>query len=106
MMLIQLPSYLTANTASTARFKKWFGTYTSAHHTTVASHYANMLKHPYASSYEFDCTCTDANTYAYVYPDELVLSAFIPRHTCLRPHDKVRNHLPLRSLLGHDHHWH
>ncbi|KAF9018737.1 peptidyl-Lys metalloendopeptidase [Hymenopellis radicata] len=62
-------SYLTANTASTARYVKWFGTYTSSRHSTVASHYANMLQHPYAD-YEYDCTCTDSDVYAYVYPDE------------------------------------
>ncbi|KAF8874814.1 peptidyl-Lys metalloendopeptidase [Mucidula mucida] len=64
-------SYLTANTASTARYVKWFGTYTSSRHSTVASHYANMLQHPYAN-YEYDCTCTDSDVYAYVYPDEYI----------------------------------
>ncbi|KAF8895780.1 peptidyl-Lys metalloendopeptidase [Mucidula mucida] len=62
-------SYLTANTASTARYVKWFGTYTSARHSTVASHYSKMLDHPYAD-YEYDCTCTDSDVYAYVYPSQ------------------------------------
>lgn len=67
-MLIECSRYLTSNTASTARFVKWFGTYTAAHHTTVATHYSNMLLYPYATAYQYDCTCTDSDVYAYVYP--------------------------------------
>lgn len=62
-------SYTKANTASTTRFTTWFGTFTTAHHTTIQTHYTNLNGNTY-SSYEFDCTCTDSGTYAYVYPDE------------------------------------
>ncbi len=54
---------------STTRYVTWFGTYTSARHSTVLSHYSNMLAHPYAN-YEYDCTCTESDVYAYVYPSE------------------------------------
>ncbi|KAF8997334.1 hypothetical protein BDZ89DRAFT_1148627 [Hymenopellis radicata] len=30
-----------------------------------------MLDHPYAD-YTYDCTCTDSDVYAYVYPDDFV----------------------------------
>ncbi len=82
-------SYLTANTASTARYVKWFGTYTSARHSTVASHYSKMLDHPYAD-YEYDCTCTDSDVYAYVYPSQYVLQScvaynLVSMFVCLLP---------------------
>ncbi|KAK0503495.1 peptidyl-Lys metalloendopeptidase [Armillaria luteobubalina] len=60
--------YLSSHTASTTRYVTWFGTYTSARHSTVLSDYSNMLAHPYAN-YTYDCTtCTKPNTFAYVYP--------------------------------------
>ncbi|KAJ7486759.1 peptidyl-Lys metalloendopeptidase [Mycena latifolia] len=62
-------SYLTTNTASTTRWVTWFGTFTTAHHTTVLSHYTKMAADAYAD-YTYDCSCTDSDTYAYVYPDE------------------------------------
>ncbi|KAJ7664774.1 peptidyl-Lys metalloendopeptidase [Mycena rosella] len=62
-------SYLTTTTATTTRFVTWFGTFTTAHHTTILSHYTKMAAATY-SAYTFDCSCTDDDTYAYVYPDE------------------------------------
>ncbi|PPR01230.1 hypothetical protein CVT24_005994 [Panaeolus cyanescens] len=60
-------SYLNSHTSSTSRFTTWFGTYTSAHHDTVTSHFSNISGGSY-SSFTYDCTCTDSGTYAYVYP--------------------------------------
>ncbi|KAJ7082332.1 hypothetical protein C8R44DRAFT_722421 [Mycena epipterygia] len=62
-------TYLTANTASTTRWVTWFGTFTTAHHTSVLSHYTKMKADAYAD-YTYDCSCTDSDTYAYVYADE------------------------------------
>ncbi|KAJ7166974.1 peptidyl-Lys metalloendopeptidase [Mycena filopes] len=62
-------TYLTAQTTTSARFVTWFGTFTSAHHTTILSHYTKMKADAY-SAYTYDCSCTDSDTYAYVYPDE------------------------------------
>ncbi|KAJ6514614.1 peptidyl-Lys metalloendopeptidase [Mycena vulgaris] len=62
-------AYLTTNTASTTRWVTWFGTFTTAHHTTMLSHFTKMAAATY-SSYTYDCTCTDSDTYAYVFPDE------------------------------------
>ncbi|KAF9038941.1 zincin, partial [Hymenopellis radicata] len=64
-----LARYLNSNTASTDRYVTWFGEFTDSRHNTVAEHYSNMLDHPYAD-YTYDCTCTDSDVYAYVYPDE------------------------------------
>ncbi|KAI0697604.1 peptidyl-Lys metalloendopeptidase [Cytidiella melzeri] len=63
-------TYTSTHTASTARFTTWFGTYTTSHHSTILTHYKNLNGNTY-SSYSFDCTCDDSDTYAYVYPDEL-----------------------------------
>jgi peptidyl-Lys metalloendopeptidase len=64
-------SYLQSHTSSTSRFNTWFGTYTSAHHSTVLSHFTSINSNNF-NSFTFDCTCTDAGTYAYVYPTEYV----------------------------------
>ncbi|KAI9062953.1 peptidyl-Lys metalloendopeptidase [Trametes sanguinea] len=62
-------SYLQTHTASTPRYTTWFGSYTSSRHSTVLSHYTNMNGNDY-SSFTYDCTCTESDTYAYVYPDD------------------------------------
>ncbi|KAJ7642405.1 peptidyl-Lys metalloendopeptidase [Mycena polygramma] len=62
-------SYLTSQTTTSPRFVTWFGTFTTAHHTTVLSHYTKMAADAYAD-YTYDCSCTDDDTYAYTYPDE------------------------------------
>jgi peptidyl-Lys metalloendopeptidase len=62
-------SYLSSHTSSTERYVEWFGTYTSSRHSTVLSHYSNMLDHPY-DDYTYDCSCDESGVYAYVYPDE------------------------------------
>ncbi|TFK72462.1 deuterolysin M35 metalloprotease [Pluteus cervinus] len=61
-------SYANSHTSATTRYTTWFGAYTAARHTTITSHYSNISGYSF-SSYTFDCTCTDAGTYAYVYPD-------------------------------------
>lgn len=61
-------SYLTGISASTTRYKTWFGTYSSSNKATVQSHYSHIKDGQLASD-TFDCTCTDSGTYAYVYPD-------------------------------------
>lgn len=61
-------TYLTGISASTTRYKTWFGTYTASRKSTVQSHYSNIRNGQLATD-TFDCTCTEADTYAYVYPD-------------------------------------
>lgn len=62
-------SYTNSQSGSTPRFTTWFGTYSSSSHSTIQSHFNNLNGNDY-SSYLFDCTCTEADTYAYVYPDD------------------------------------
>ncbi|WP_394850676.1 M35 family metallo-endopeptidase [Pendulispora brunnea] len=63
-------NYVNDHTSATLRYTTWFGSYTSARHSTVQSHFSK-IKNAYSSqTFTFDCTCTDSNTYAYVYPDQ------------------------------------
>ncbi|KAJ3488200.1 hypothetical protein NLI96_g3033 [Meripilus lineatus] len=62
-------SYLQSHTSATTRYTTWFGSYTSARHTTVQTHFSNLNGNTY-TSYHWDCTCTDSGTYAYVYPSD------------------------------------
>ncbi|KAF8317606.1 zincin [Clavulina sp. PMI_390] len=61
-------NYLTGISASTTRYATWFGTYTSTRKSLVQTHYSNIRNGQLATD-SFDCTCTEADTYAYVYPD-------------------------------------
>jgi peptidyl-Lys metalloendopeptidase len=62
-------SYFNAGTNST-RYKTWFGTYSSTNYSTVKSHYSNMVSAMNGQPFVVDCSCTDAGTYAYVYPTQ------------------------------------
>jgi peptidyl-Lys metalloendopeptidase len=60
-------SYLNSHTSATPRQTTWFGTYTTTRHNLVTSHFTKISGGSF-SSFKYDCTCTDAGTYAYVYP--------------------------------------
>ncbi|KAG9119672.1 hypothetical protein FRC07_005190 [Ceratobasidium sp. 392] len=67
-------SYLTQHPSGTARYKTWFGAFTTARYNTVVSHYKNIGTD--ATSSNYDCTaCKTAtgidyeSTYAYVHPN-------------------------------------
>ncbi|TFK66685.1 deuterolysin M35 metalloprotease [Pluteus cervinus] len=62
-------SYLQAHKKSTTRYKSWFGAYSKSNHDLVASHYKKIGSSNF-NSFTFDCSCTDAGTYAYVSPDQ------------------------------------
>jgi peptidyl-Lys metalloendopeptidase len=64
-------NYLNTTTpGNTARYKTWFGSYTSTNWSTAKSHY-NAIKNAFATAaINVDCTCTDTGTYAYVYPTQ------------------------------------
>ncbi|KZV67399.1 deuterolysin M35 metalloprotease [Peniophora sp. CONT] len=58
-------SYLNGISSGTTRYTTWFGTYSSTNEATVQSHYTLIGTDPTSTTY--NCTCTKANTYAYVY---------------------------------------
>jgi peptidyl-Lys metalloendopeptidase len=52
-----------------SRYATWFGLYDASRYSTVSSHYTAIRNAmDTADPMTFDCTCTDANVYAYVYP--------------------------------------
>ncbi|KAF9502271.1 peptidyl-Lys metalloendopeptidase [Pleurotus eryngii] len=60
-------SYLNSHTSSTTRYTTWFGTFVTSRYNTVLSHFSSISSNTF-SSYTFDCTCSDAGTYAFVSP--------------------------------------
>ncbi|KAJ3502211.1 hypothetical protein NLJ89_g8991 [Agrocybe chaxingu] len=62
-------SYANSHMSATTRYTTWFGTYTSARHATIDSHFTAISGSTF-SSFTYDCTCTDSGTYAYVYPSD------------------------------------
>lgn len=62
-------SYTQSKSSATTRYTTWFGTYTAARHSTIQTHFSNLNSNTY-SSFTYDCTCTQATTYAYVYADD------------------------------------
>ncbi|TFK65279.1 peptidyl-Lys metalloendopeptidase [Pluteus cervinus] len=57
-------SYLEAHNASTTRYNSWFGAYSASNHDIVSSHFKNISSSDF-NSFTFDCSCTEAGTYAY-----------------------------------------
>ncbi|KAI0756579.1 peptidyl-Lys metalloendopeptidase [Daedaleopsis nitida] len=62
-------SYASSHTAASPRYTTWFGAYTSARHATVLDHFTKISGNTF-SSYTFDCTCSDSDTYAFVDPSD------------------------------------
>jgi peptidyl-Lys metalloendopeptidase len=63
-------SYLTNTTpGNTARYKTWFGSYTSTGWSTAKSHYSAISSAFNNQSVVVSCACTDS-AYAYVYPTQ------------------------------------
>ena len=61
--------YLTAGIVDT-HYTTWFGVYDATRYTTVRTHFTKILNLLANGAIIFDCTCTDAGTYAFVYPDD------------------------------------
>ena len=60
-----------ASRSTDARYKTWFGAYTSSRYSTVQSHY-NSLKNAFAGqTFQLNCDCsTDNSLYAFVYANQ------------------------------------
>ena len=62
-------SYLLANTLN-SRYTTWFGVFSSARYDLVKSHFVAISDAMDTANVLFDCTCTQNNVYAYVYPNQ------------------------------------
>ncbi|KAG8818812.1 hypothetical protein FRC17_010697 [Serendipita sp. 399] len=61
-------NYLSSHSSATPRYTTWFGTYSSSRKNTVLTHF-QRIKSSDPSTYRYDCSCTEDDTYAYVYPN-------------------------------------
>jgi peptidyl-Lys metalloendopeptidase len=62
-------NYLLANNQG-SRYTTWFGVYSSSRYNTVRNNFTAISNAMDNASVLFDCTCTQANVYAYVYPNQ------------------------------------
>jgi len=62
-------SYVSSHTSSTPRYTTWFGDYTTERHDTVGSGFSAISGNAF-SSFNYNCSCTDPGTFAFVYPNE------------------------------------
>ena len=62
-------NYLKGISSGTPRYVKWFGTYSGTRKSTVQTHFSNEVTAFTTKPLTLDCSCNDADTYAYVYPD-------------------------------------
>jgi len=53
-----------------ARYTKWFGALNATRESTIKSHFAAIKDAFVTKAIVVDCSCTDAGTYAYVYPTQ------------------------------------
>ncbi|OQS41555.1 M35 family metallo-endopeptidase [Chromobacterium haemolyticum] len=61
-------SYLSGSPSGTPRYTTWFGKYALANWNTAKSHYVSIKDALDTKPISIDCGCTQAGTYAYVYP--------------------------------------
>lgn len=64
-----LSTYPSASRANSARYKTWFGSYTSSRWGTVSNNFNKINSALNNQPLQFDCGCTDSY-YAYVYPNQ------------------------------------
>ena len=62
-------NYLLANNQG-SRYTTWFGVFTSTRYNTVKSNFTAISNAMDNAGILFDCTCTQTNVYAYVYPNQ------------------------------------
>ena len=62
-------NYLLANTLN-SRYTTWFGVFSSTRYNTVRNNFTAISNAMDNASVRFDCTCTQTNVYAYVYPNQ------------------------------------
>lgn len=61
-------THLTSNPSGSTLQTTWYGTFASSRYSVTLSSFNTLKTAP--SSWTYDCTCTEAGVYAYVYPDD------------------------------------
>ena len=63
-------SYLAGTASATARYQKWFGTFSTPGWNTAAMHFTALQDAFQNKALTLDCKCKKQNIYAYVYPTQ------------------------------------
>ncbi|CAE6448892.1 unnamed protein product [Rhizoctonia solani] len=60
-------SHLTSNPSGSTRYTRWFGTFATTRYNAVLNSFSRLRTYP--NGWTYNCnTCSDPDTYAYVYP--------------------------------------
>ncbi|KAF9016861.1 zincin [Hymenopellis radicata] len=59
-------SHLQSNPSGSTLQTTWYGTFASSRYSGTVASFKTLVSEP--ASWWYDCTCTDSDTYAYVYP--------------------------------------
>ncbi|QRV93188.1 peptidyl-Lys metalloendopeptidase [Ceratobasidium sp. AG-Ba] len=60
-------SHLTSNPSGSTRYTRWFGTFSTSRYNLVLNSFSRLRTYP--NGWTYNCnTCSDPDTYAYVYP--------------------------------------
>ncbi|ELU36885.1 deuterolysin metalloprotease (M35) family domain-containing protein [Rhizoctonia solani AG-1 IA] len=60
-------SHLTSNPSGSTRYTRWFGTFSTSRYNAVLNSFSRLRTYP--NGWTYNCnTCSDPDTYAYVYP--------------------------------------
>lgn len=63
-------TYLNKTPAATTRYVTWFGKFSTTNWNTAKSHFVKIKDAIDTKPLEFDCSCTETGTFAYVYPTQ------------------------------------
>jgi peptidyl-Lys metalloendopeptidase len=64
-------SYFENGKIGTARYTTWFGPHAASRRDVVSAHFSAINSNNFGG-FTYDCSCTDPNTFAYVYPSKYV----------------------------------
>ncbi|KAK0201350.1 hypothetical protein DFS33DRAFT_1346499 [Desarmillaria ectypa] len=59
-------NHLTANPSGSTTQTTWYGTFATSRYKSTLSAFQGLVSEP--ASWTYDCSCTESDTYAYVYP--------------------------------------
>lgn len=69
-MADETAAYLSGAQSASPRYVTWFGKYSQANWNTAKSHYVKIKDALDTKPIKLDCSCTNSDTFAYVYPSQ------------------------------------
>lgn len=68
-------SYFGNNNTGTSRYTTWFGPLVASRRKVVSSHFSAINSNDFGG-FTYDCSCTDPEMFAYVYPSKYVTASY------------------------------